>query len=1237
MKTSALGSTIKFIGRKAEQELFRRLMSLSINERTKFSVLISGPGGYGKTWLTTKLCQIAEEEYQAPCVLIDWNKFSHIQTVVDVMIIVAQQLSEKFNISFDKFVQLLELDKELSIKVEQLATDYQIFYSRPSSQQDEFKAWLPEQLSRDDQELLSNRTRALSVAFMSDVNSKLVDSPVVVAFDTYELIDYHRLGKKRTNLAEKWVHRFIQDTPRNFNFVITGRDIDFEDFRSSLPEVMIESLPIKVFQPIDTDEYVKAHLGKTNIRLARKIYQFSRGVPLLVQLAIDAVKEFSIDFMEPIFNHSEEVSEDAALVLKAGARRFFQYLAKNEEFLLVSCLIAVAQFSEHHSSLKIIEASFDNAKLTKQSARKIILYISESFSSLFSGIAVLHPEVREVIIDVLLEDRAYLFENRNELNAKFDNLLSEVEAFLVDAISTFSHVPLTENESLELDILFTQLINVYAWTDQQRALDIFLRESLRHYTKSFQSFVNFLFLLSGARLTRIFPKVAQTEFEKLLQDPSRPTLYRFLNALPSRLTDVLTCRTLISIIKLNLQINVLGDSQNNALRLFQQGRVLEEINKLTQQELNYSDQQEQYFEILALAESLISYANILHGLGEHNKENEALKAGLVLLGKLPKYLTEAKFSHCYLTLAKTAVELDDFDSAKEFATKAKMHAPEDQQILEFINKLPLYIQNRSLRLTSQARNLLQITTKVTDESIRKIEDALNLHPNNIDALNAAIRAYRRTGNYEKALEISSRLLNIRPNYVAGMVGRAEVLYEMGQFESAEQVLRIALKVAEEKQDEAPNVFTNLGHCYVMQKKWEEAIFFFNKRIELGLRRAKSLQESNTDNSHTFLIERSTTVLRHVWCRKAFVYLKLKLIEEARKIFLEVTKLDGEYQEAWFGLCIADPPNKQYYIERGIDACRHNIERNEFKPSFYFHFAIFHLIADSALTEKERIEHFNISLSKTREGYGFVHDALFFLELIKQYLDVSNVNTTLVNKVQFLLESYFLPLEASPSNVSNSGASSSLEANWHTPESNPADLKDSVSKVSKSSSKTKRILLLMSDPSDEVSLRLGEEFREIQEKLQRSKWRSRIKLEMMTSVRSQDISQGLLDKRPNIVHFSGHGSKDGAIHFESNMGKSLLVEPDALSDLFAQFATHVECVILNACYSDLQARAISQHIDYVVGMSKEIDDKAAIAFSTGFYQAIGAGKSIEEAFKLGIVQIRLQGIPEHLTPVLIKKK
>ena len=185
--------------------------------------------------------------------------------------------------------------------------------------------------------------------------------------------------------------------------------------------------------------------------------------------------------------------------------------------------------------------------------------------------------------------------------------------------------------------------------------------------------------------------------------------------------------------------------------------------------------------------------------------------------------------------------------------------------------------------------------------------------------------------------------------------------------------------------------------------------------------------------------------------------------------------------------------------------------------------------------------------------------------------------------------------------------------------------------------TVSILFIAADPTNTSRLRLGEEFREIDEQLRLAKKREYYKLESpQLSIRIKDITLALLNIQPKIVHFSGHGTSEGALCFENEIGQTHLVQPDALASLFEQFANQVNCVLLNACYSETQAKAIAEHINYVIGMNKAIGDKAAIVFAIGFYQALGAGRTIEDAYKLGCVQIRLHGIPEHLTPVLFTR-
>jgi uncharacterized protein YneF (UPF0154 family) len=183
----------------------------------------------------------------------------------------------------------------------------------------------------------------------------------------------------------------------------------------------------------------------------------------------------------------------------------------------------------------------------------------------------------------------------------------------------------------------------------------------------------------------------------------------------------------------------------------------------------------------------------------------------------------------------------------------------------------------------------------------------------------------------------------------------------------------------------------------------------------------------------------------------------------------------------------------------------------------------------------------------------------------------------------------------------------------------------------------RILFLASDPSDASRLRLGQELRDIRERLQMSRHRDCFLLESRESVRPSDITQAIFDLNPRVIHFSGHGTQSGDICLEDVSGKIQAVLPSALTALFSLVSEQVECVILNACYSEVQAKAISKYIPFVVGMNKEIGDKAAIAFSVGFYKALVAGHLVEKAYKFGCVEIQLNGIQEHLTPILHELK
>ncbi|KYC34635.1 hypothetical protein WA1_50425 [Scytonema hofmannii PCC 7110] len=190
---------------------------------------------------------------------------------------------------------------------------------------------------------------------------------------------------------------------------------------------------------------------------------------------------------------------------------------------------------------------------------------------------------------------------------------------------------------------------------------------------------------------------------------------------------------------------------------------------------------------------------------------------------------------------------------------------------------------------------------------------------------------------------------------------------------------------------------------------------------------------------------------------------------------------------------------------------------------------------------------------------------------------------------------------------------------------------------------KKILILAANPKDTPHLRLDQEVRDIEEGLERAQKRDQFVIVKKTAVRPRDFRRALMDVKPQIVHFCGHGLKQEGIALENEVGKVQLVNAKALSGLFDLFSKQVKCVLLNACYSEEQAEAISQHINYVVGMNQAIGDKAAIEFAVAFYDALAAEdnaleapESVEFAYRLGCSAIEMAGVSGSLIPVLKKK-
>ncbi|MCJ7434990.1 MAG: TIR domain-containing protein [Anaerolineales bacterium] len=182
----------------------------------------------------------------------------------------------------------------------------------------------------------------------------------------------------------------------------------------------------------------------------------------------------------------------------------------------------------------------------------------------------------------------------------------------------------------------------------------------------------------------------------------------------------------------------------------------------------------------------------------------------------------------------------------------------------------------------------------------------------------------------------------------------------------------------------------------------------------------------------------------------------------------------------------------------------------------------------------------------------------------------------------------------------------------------------------------RILFLAANPLNTKQLHLSEEERTIDERLRMAEFRDRFEFLSHWAVRPADLSELLLRYKPHIVHFSGHGNSQGEVILENSTGEAKPVSPDAIRKLFHILKDNIRCVVLNACWTAIQAQAIVQEIDCVVGMSRFISNQAAILFAGGLYRGLGYGRNVQTAFDLGCSEIDLEDLDEESIPKLLIK-
>lgn len=183
----------------------------------------------------------------------------------------------------------------------------------------------------------------------------------------------------------------------------------------------------------------------------------------------------------------------------------------------------------------------------------------------------------------------------------------------------------------------------------------------------------------------------------------------------------------------------------------------------------------------------------------------------------------------------------------------------------------------------------------------------------------------------------------------------------------------------------------------------------------------------------------------------------------------------------------------------------------------------------------------------------------------------------------------------------------------------------------------RILFLAANPIDQISLQLYREFESIDDAIYSAKYKNKFELIPRFSVNADRILSYLIRFKPNIIHFSGHGTVSGHLIFENKIGKTFIADKKAIQTIFRVLKQDIKCIVLNSCFSQRQANLLIPYVDCIIGMSNEINDYAAYIFAKNFYTSLSGGFDLYDSYTLAKNQVLLEPIQYENISLDMKKQ
>ena len=195
-----------------------------------------------------------------------------------------------------------------------------------------------------------------------------------------------------------------------------------------------------------------------------------------------------------------------------------------------------------------------------------------------------------------------------------------------------------------------------------------------------------------------------------------------------------------------------------------------------------------------------------------------------------------------------------------------------------------------------------------------------------------------------------------------------------------------------------------------------------------------------------------------------------------------------------------------------------------------------------------------------------------------------------------------------------------------------------------------VLVIIADPTDQVRLDPDEWETIIKEAVAKPLAENQMTLHTVKRATRKDIRSALLEKKPDIIQFVGHGiyqnGKGYLALVDADTGKTWNVDDERFANLFMGFDDHLGLVVMATCESaqsddpqsflGIAPKLVQRGTPAVIAMQYAVYIKTAKVFLEDFYTSVAAHKPIDWAVQAARNAVSLEfGLDnrEFATPVL----